>query len=48
MKRNLPWFIVGALVVVVAVLGYIIYENEQRSSGVEISVGDDSLSIETD
>ncbi|MEM7123049.1 MAG: hypothetical protein AAF563_17340 [Pseudomonadota bacterium] len=48
MKRNLPWFIIGALVVVVAVLGYIIYENEQRSSGINIDVGGDNLSIETD
>ncbi len=48
MKRNLLYLLIGALVVVVAVLGYVVYEDQQRSSSIDISVGDDGVSIETD
>ena len=48
MKRNVLYLLIGALVVVVAVLGYIVYEDQQSSSSVEITVGDDGVSIEAD
>ena len=48
MKRNFLYLLVGALVVVVAVLGYVVYEDQKDASSVEIDVGDDGLSIETD
>lgn len=43
MNRNL---IVGALAIAVVVLGYLYYQ-EQQKSGIAISVGKDNLSIET-
>ena len=48
MKRNVLYLLIGALVVVVAVLGYIVYEDQHSSSSVEINVGDDGISIEAD
>jgi len=38
MNNNLVYLLVGALVVVVAVLGYALYQ-EQHKSGVSVEVG---------
>ena len=46
MNRNVLYLIIGALVVVAAVLSYQYYQERQKS-GIEINVGKDSLSIET-
>lgn len=47
MKRNFVYLIIGALVVVVAVLGYLYYEDQKQTSGIEIKVDDSGVSIET-
>lgn len=44
-RRNILYLVVGALLVVVAVLGYRLYEERQKG-GVEIKIDRDGLSIE--
>lgn len=46
MNRNALYLIVGALVVVVAVLGYQSYQQRQKTHGVEITVEKGGISIE--
>ncbi len=45
MNRNLLYFVIGALVIVVAVLGYRYYEDSQ-STGIEIELNDSGISIQ--
>lgn len=45
MKNPLA-LVVVALVLAVAVLGYFLYEAEQPKDGIEVKIGDDTLSIE--
>jgi hypothetical protein len=45
MNRNILYLIIGSLVVVVAVVGYQLYQNRQRT-GIQISVGEIGISIE--
>ena len=45
MSRNILFLIIGALVVVVAVLGYQFYQERQKT-GIEINVGKSGISIE--
>ena len=40
------YLIIGALVVVTAVVGYQLYQERQKKAGIEISVGDRGISIE--
>ncbi len=46
MNRNVLYLIIGALVVATAVFGYQLYQERQKTSGVEISVGKSGISIE--
>jgi predicted negative regulator of RcsB-dependent stress response len=46
MNRNAAYFIVGALVIAVAVLGYMLYQERQKTTGIEISVDKSGISIE--
>ena len=46
MNRNALYFLVGALVVATAGLGYYCYQDKQKSPGVEISIGKQGVSIE--
>jgi predicted negative regulator of RcsB-dependent stress response len=46
MNRNVIYLVIGALAVVSAVLGYQLYQERQKSTGVEISIGDRGISIE--
>jgi len=46
MNRNVLFAIIGALAVATAVIGYQLYQERQKTSGVEISVGDRGISIE--
>lgn len=46
MNRNILYLIIGALAVVAVVLGYQFYQERQRTTGVEISVGEHGISIE--
>lgn len=45
-NRNLLYFGIGALMVVLAVLGYWLYKERQKPTGIEINVGKDGISIE--
>jgi hypothetical protein len=44
MNKNVLYLVVGALVVAVAVIGYMLYEEQQ--SGVEIEIGEGGVKIE--
>ncbi len=46
MNLNVLYLIIGALVVATAVFGYQLYQERQKTSGVEISVGKSGISIE--
>jgi RsiW-degrading membrane proteinase PrsW (M82 family) len=45
MTRNALYFVVGALAIGVAVLGYMFYQ-ERQTTGVEIKIGNGGVSIE--
>ena len=47
MSRNLLYLVVGALAVVAMVLGYQVYRERQKTTGVEINIGEHGISIET-
>jgi predicted negative regulator of RcsB-dependent stress response len=47
MNRNGLYLIIGALVVVMGVVGYLYYQERQQTAGVDISVGESGISIET-
>ena len=46
MNRNILYLIIGALVVVLAVVGYQLYQDRQKTSGIQINVGKSGISIE--
>ena len=48
MNRNVLYLIIGALVVVVvvAVIGYQLYQDRQKTNGIQINVGKSGISIE--
>jgi predicted negative regulator of RcsB-dependent stress response len=45
-RNNIVFLVVGALVVVVAVLGYQLYQDRKKPDGLQINVGPGGLSIE--
>ena len=45
-RSNILYLIVGALVVVVGVLGYQLYEDKKKPEGLNINVGPGGLTIE--
>ena len=45
MDRNVLYLIIGVLVIAVAVLAYRYYEDQQRT-GIEITTGHNTISIE--
>lgn len=45
-SRNTLFLIIGALAVVTAVVGYQLYQERQKKTGIEISVGERGISIE--
>ncbi|MGB8812682.1 MAG: hypothetical protein WCC57_05815 [Paracoccaceae bacterium] len=47
MSRNFLYLIIGGLAVVAMVLGYQVYQSRQTTSGIQIDIGDGSMSIET-
>jgi hypothetical protein len=46
MTRNALYAVIAVLAVGAAVLGYQLYQERQKTSGVEISVGNSGLKIE--
>jgi len=45
-RNNLLYLVTGALVVVVAILGYNLYQSKKQPDGVQINIGPGGLSIE--
>ena len=45
-NRNLLYLVIGALVVTTVVLGYQLYQERQKTTGIEINVGERGISIE--
>lgn len=48
MSRNILYVIIGVLVLAVSVVGYQLYQERQKTDGVEISIGKKGISIEKD
>jgi len=46
MNRNILYLVIGALVVVIVVIGYWFHQERQKTAGIEINVGKSSISIE--
>ena len=46
MKRNVLYLVIGVLVVVTVVIGYQLYQERQKTTGIEINVGKTGISIE--
>ena len=45
-RTNILYLAIGALVIVVAVLGYQLYQDRQQPEGLHINVGPGGLSIQ--
>ena len=45
-RSNILYLAIGALVVVVAVLGYQVYQDKKKPEGVNIKLGPGGISIE--
>ena len=48
MNRNVLYIVVAALVVAVAVIGYLYYPEQQKPDGIKIELGEKGLSIEAE
>lgn len=46
MNRNVIYLVIGALAVTSVVLGYQLYQERQKTNGVEINIGGRGISIE--
>lgn len=46
MNRNILYLVIGALAIAAAVVGYQLYQERQKTTGIEISVGERGISIE--
>ena len=47
MNRNGLYLLVGALAAAALVLGYLFYQERQKTSGIDVNIGDKHMSIET-
>jgi hypothetical protein len=45
-NRNMLYLIIGGLIVVVAVLGYNVYQSKKQPEGLQINLGPNGLKIE--
>ncbi len=46
MNRNVLYLVIGVLAIITAVIGYQLYQERQKTTGIEISVGKAGISIE--
>jgi hypothetical protein len=46
MNRNVLYLLIGALIVATAVFGYQLYQERQKTPGIDINVGRSGISIE--
>lgn len=47
MSRNSLYLVIGLLALAALVSGYLYYQEQQKTAGITIDVGKDSISIET-
>jgi hypothetical protein len=47
MNRNMMNIVVGCCVIAATTLGYFYYLEQQKTSGIDITIGDNKISIET-
>jgi hypothetical protein len=47
MSRIVLYAVISIFVITAAVLAYVLYQEQQTTSGIEIGVGKDKISIET-
>ena len=47
MSRNALCFVIGALVVATVVVGYLLYQERQKTTGIDINVGKSGISVQT-
>ena len=45
MNRNVLFLIIGGLIVIVAGLGYYVYDKESKPDGIELKIAEDGISI---
>jgi hypothetical protein len=45
-NRNIVYLVIGALVVAVGVVSYLLYQERQKTTGIEINIGEHGISIE--
>lgn len=45
-RSNILYLVIGALVIVVAVLGYQLYQDRKQPEGMQINLGPNGLSIQ--
>jgi hypothetical protein len=46
MNRNVLYVVIGALAVATAIFGYQLYQERQKTTGIQIDVGKGGISIE--
>ncbi len=46
MNRNILYIVIGVLAVAAVVFGYQLYQERQKTTGIEINVGKGGISIE--
>ena len=46
MNCNILYLVVGVLVIAAAIFGYQLYQERQKTTGIEINVGKSGISIE--
>jgi len=46
MSRNVLYLVIGALVAAIVVFGYQLYQERQKTTGIEINVGKSGVTIE--
>ncbi|MEO3429598.1 hypothetical protein AAFN88_12105 [Pelagibius sp. CAU 1746] len=47
MNRNVLYLVIGSLAVVAAVTGYLLYQEQQTASSIELKLDKNGVSIET-
>jgi len=46
MNRSFLYLVIGTLVVAAGVFGYMLYQERQKTTGIEINIGKSGISIE--
>jgi uncharacterized membrane protein YuzA (DUF378 family) len=46
MNRNILYLVIGVLAIVTVAIGYQLYQERQKTTGIEIDVGKNGISIE--